>query len=381
MNPPAEIYLDHNATTPPLPEVVTAVTEAMVNAYGNASSGHRRGDPARRLLHDAREVLRQCLSAPEDSFVFTGSGSEANNLAINSLASHCEYVIVSAVEHSSVLGSAKSLRGDKSAPIVIGVDADGRLDLAELEEVLRSYPRAGLSIQWANNETGVLQPLYEIIDLARKHGAMIHIDASQAVGKVEAISWVDADYLTLTAHKFNGPAGVGALYARRPDLVAPLCFGGKQQGGLHAGTENIAGIKGLCRALELRYADLSGCIDYMASLRDKFEDMILDLCPWVKVNGIATDRICNTSNLRFEGIDGQALIGRLDSVGIYCSQSSACTSGSPEPSYVLRAMGLSESQAYASIRFSFGITNTLSEVETAAAQVAAEAEYLRRIFA
>ncbi len=376
------IYLDHNATTPPLPEVVNAMCETLLTAYGNPSSGHRQGEPARRLLQRARETLQSYLGTPDEQFVFTGSGTEANNLALRSLARHGSCIITSAIEHSSILSSARRLQAEGIPTEVIAATAEGEVDLRALRQQLLTHRHAAVSIQWINNETGVNQPIREFMALAREQGALVHIDAAQAIGKIDAsVEALDPDFLTLTAHKFNGPAGVGVLYARHPELIDPLCVGGGQQNGRHAGTENTAGIVGLQRALELRYSELHKAISHMTALRDTFEQIVLDQCPWVYVNGRRDQRVCNTSNLCFEDIDGQALVGRLDSLGVYCSQSSACTTGRPEPSHVLRAMGLSEAQAYASVRFSFGVTNTHQEAELAATVVAAEAEHLKRIFA
>nr|NQY47214.1 cysteine desulfurase [Chromohalobacter sp.] len=376
------IYLDHNATTPPLPGVVDVVCETLRTAYGNPSSGHRQGEPARRLLQSARETLQSCLGTSDEQFIFTGSGTEANNLALRSLARHGSCVITSAIEHSSILSSATRLQ-DEGTPIeIIAVTKEGEVDLRALRQQLSAHRHATVSIQWINNETGVFQPIQEITALAREYDALVHIDAAQAIGKLDtAVEPVLApDFLSLTAHKFNGPAGVGVLYARQSELIDPLCVGGGQQSGWHAGTENTAGIAGLQRALELRYSELHEAIAHMAKLRDSFERTVLELCPWARINGRTDRRVCNTSNICFEGIEGQALVGRLDALGVYCSQSSACTTGHPEPSHVLRAMGLSEAQAYASVRFSFGVTNTHQEAELAATVVATEAEYLKRIF-
>lgn len=377
-----QVYADHNATTPPLPEVVEAVTEALTAAYGNASSAHRGGEPARRLLQKARTTLSTCLKTPNDDFVFTGSGTEANNLALRSLRKHAACLITTTIEHSSVLNTAYRLQQEGLRVEAVPVGSDGVVDLDALRRHLAANPKAAISVQWVNNETGVVQPVDEIAGLAKEHGALLHIDAAQAIGKIErAFEALRADFITFTGHKFNGPAGVGALYAALPTLVDPICFGGGQQLGLHAGTENTAGIAGLSKALEVRHARLHEAIAHMKALRDTFEATVLDLCPWVRINGQPDQRVCNTTNLRFEGIDGQALVGRLDAAGIYCSQSSACTNARPEPSYVLRAMGLTEAQAYASVRFSFGVTNTLEEVAYAAHTVAAEALHLKRIFA
>jgi cysteine desulfurase len=355
--------------------------QALRSAYGNPSSGHSQGEPARRLLADARASLQRHLDTPEENFVFTGSGTEANNLGLKSLARQTNCIITSSIEHSSILNHSARLQSEGAEVVRIPATPDGKIELGELRQQLITHPKASVSIQWVNNETGVVQPIAEVCSLARKHGALIHIDAAQAIGKTNvSIRELDPDFVSFTAHKFNGPAGVGVLYARDPELIDPICFGGGQQGGRHGGTENIAGISGLNRALELRYEDFSGAVAQMRALRDRFEQLVIETCPWVHINGHPEQRICNTTNLRFEGIDGQALIGRLDALSVFCSQTSACTAGQPEPSYVLRSMGLSEDQAYASVRFSFGVTNTEEEIERAAQTVAAEADYLKRIF-
>jgi len=375
------IYLDHNAATPPLSEVVDAMAESLRFAYGNASSGHSQGEPARRLLADARETLRLYLDAPEENFVFTGSGTEANNLGLKSLARHTKCIITSSIEHSSILNHCARLQNEGVEVVRVPVNTEGMVEVEALRQELIAHPNAAVSIQWVNNETGVVQPIEEVTSLAREYGALLHIDAAQAIGKkYVSIQILDPDFVSLTAHKFNGPAGVGVLYARDPRLIDPICYGGGQQGGRHGGTENIAGISGLKRALELRFEDLPRATTHMRTLRDSFEQLVIETCPWVRINGDPVQRVCNTTNLRFEGIDGQALVGRLDARGVFCSQTSACTAGHPEPSYVLRSMGFSDDQAYASVRFSVGVTNTEEEIQHAAQIVAAEANYLKRIF-
>jgi cysteine desulfurase len=233
-----------------------------------------------------------------------------------------------------------------------------------------------------NNETGVIQPVEDLAAIARRHGARLHIDAAQAIGKLDAdLGRVAPDFLTFTAHKINGVPGVGVLYARDPKMITPLRFGGTQEQGLHPGTENLAGIAGFGAAALERLHDLPGAIDRMGRLRDIFERLVLDGCPWAEVNGAKGVRVCNTTNIRFTGIDGQALMASLDGAGVCCSQSSACTNQKPEPSYVLRAMGLTESEAYESVRFSTGVLNTDQEVVEAADSVVTVANRLKRLFA
>jgi cysteine desulfurase len=221
-----------------------------------------------------------------------------------------------------------------------------------------------VSIQWVNNETGVIQPIKEILKICKTHKVPLHVDAAQAVGKIPVdVTEIDVDFLTLTGHKFHAPPGVGAVYAKTPKQLRPLIFGGPQELSLRPGTENMPGIVGLGKAAELRKNNFLKVVRKITEIRDLFETKILQTVPNTKINGNIEHRSGNSTNILFEGIDGKALVIRLDQLGIRCSQSSACTNMRPEPSYVLRAMGLSEEEAYSSIRFSFSEQNTLEEVD------------------
>jgi len=361
-----EIFFDNNATTRPLPEVCQAVTDAMGAAFGNPSSDHAAGHRARRTLAQARGYLADLLGCRPEQLIFTGSGTEANNLVLLSAAAGrraCR-IVSTPVEHSSVLKTLDALRQKGAEIVLIPVDAAGRLDLDALEQAL-SQPADLVSVQWVNNETGTVQPVLEIADLCRRRQIPFHTDAAQALGKLPIhAEQLPADFLTVTAHKIHGPQGVGAVYARNPERLAPMLFGGSQEAALRPGTENLPGIAGFGKAAQLRAANLPAVQTALAALRDRFEQQVCRLVPDVTVNGDPGNRVCNTANLCFHGLDGQALVARLDLQGVRCSQTSACTSGRPEPSYVLRAMGLSEEDAYASIRFSFGLFNTQDEIET-----------------
>jgi len=370
---PREIYFDNNATTIPLAEVQDAIVHALGAAFGNPSSAHTGGDRSRSDLREARNQVAALLGGERDAFVFTGSGTEANNLVFHSAVARASSsrrrIVTTATEHSSVLKMVEHLENQGVEAVVVPVAHDGRVKFEFLDRAIT--PDTSLvSVQWVNNETGVIQPIEEIGELCGSRGVPFHTDACQAVGKLPmTIAALPVDLLTLTAHKFHGPQGVGAVYARDPTWLVPMLHGGPQENGLRAGTENLPGIVGIGKAAEIRQQELEAIARRLGRLRDQFEQHVLQLVPDVTINGNVENRVCNTTNLYFHGVDGQALVARLDQEGIRCSQSSACTNQRPEPSYVLRAMGLSEDDAYASIQFSFGVFNTEREVETAAVTI------------
>jgi cysteine desulfurase len=261
--------------------------------------------------------------------------------------------------------------------IYLSVDRDGRLSPSELDAAIT--PRTSLvSVQWVNNETGVIQPVEEISEICQKHGVLFHSDAAQAVGKVNIdLSALPVDFLSLSGHKFHGPQGVGALHVRNQKLLSPIIFGGPQEGGLRPGTENLPGIVGIGKAAEIRHERLDQTLAKLRALRDQFEQQVFEKVPGVEINGDHENRVCNTTNILFRDVDGQALVARLDMKGIRCSQSSACTNMHPEPSYVLRAMGFSEKRAYSSVRFSFSEQNSEEEVEYAVTHLAEICKLLR----
>jgi cysteine desulfurase len=375
------IYLDNNATTESLPEVCEAILRALGINFGNAASAHTTGDKARRALREARCDVSRLIGAEPERLFFTGSGTEANNMVLASVAQSNAVIVTTPVEHSSILSFCEHLEGRGVEIFYLPIDATGRIGFHALEQVLSQQQTTLVSVQWVNNETGVIQPVEQIRALCRSAGVLFHTDAAQAVGKLDVdVAVLDPDFLTLTAHKFHGPPGVGAVYAKQPHLLKPLLFGGPQEGGLRAGTENLPGIIGAGVAAALRQARLPKVRAGLENLRDALEVGLLSEFPWIEVNGTTEDRVCNTTNLRFTGIDGQALVARLDQVDIRCSQSSACTNQKPEPSYVLRAMGLSEEEAYASIRFSFGEHNTAMEVDAALSRIFPIVRQLKALF-
>ena len=369
------IYLDNNATTFLIPAVRARIEELMAAPIGNPSSPYRLGAEARSALEQARDRVADALGTRADCILFVASGSEANAMAL-SAAQGCEQqrdeIVVSKVEHSSVTANATLLGGRGYTVRYVPVGGDGRIDLDQLADMLGERT-AVVSVQWVNNETGVTQPVEEIAALCHNAGALYHCDAAQAFGKIpiDLDGQVGADLITVTAHKINGPTGIGALYARDPSLLQPLVGGGNQEQGLRGGTENLIGAVGFGAAAAERMRSFASAAALIEQCRDTFEQAVLAAEPRLLVNGDRAHRVGNTTNLQFPGIDGAMLVAALDEKEIYCSQSSACTTARPTPSHVLTAMGLTESEAYASLRFSFGVLNTVEEAQRAAEQVVA----------
>lgn len=364
----SEIYFDNNATTPALPEVIESVTRAMADGYGNPSSVHSAGGRARALIQEAREHVAALLRTSSDHVVFTSGATEANNLVLQSLVGRdfARYrLVTSSVEHSSILSAADYLRSRGVEVIVLPVNAHGLVDLEAMVRAIEPG-RTLVSIQWANNETGVIQPIEDLAERARAAGALVHTDAVQAVGKISTnLTLLPIDFLSLSGHKLHGPLGSGALVGPGVCRLQPLTYGGSQEGSLRPGTENVPAIVGLGRAFELRACRFDLVSEQTKRLKERFESRLLEKGLVAGINGGGAPRLPNTANVRFTDIDGEALTIRLDQVGVRCSQSSACTNQKPEPSYVLRATGLSEAEAYASVRFAFSELNTAVEVDSA----------------
>lgn len=367
-----EIYLDNNATTRPIPEVVERVVELMTSRYSNPSSVHQRGVRGREELLRARERVASLVGALEEQVVFTSGGTEANNLALNKIAiKDAGHLVTTETEHSSVLNKARVLERQGARVTYLPVDGMGRVSPGALEALLFSDSADLVSIHWVNNETGVVQPIEELGEICRKNRVALHVDAAQAAGKVPIdFASLPVDILTFSAHKIHGPQGVGALCFKNIEHVVPMIFGGDQERVMRPGTENLPGIAGFGEAVAVRQKGFADAVGHMEKLRDIFERRIMDVFPDLSVNADPSHRVCNTSNIRFPGIDGMALMARLDRDGVICSQTSACKSQRPEPSHVLLAMGLSEEEAFASVRFSFSALNTGEEAEAAADRVA-----------
>jgi cysteine desulfurase len=374
------IYLDHNATTRPLPEVVDLVARTMAETWANPSSAHWLGSEARAVLEAARDGICELFrGAYPEGTRFTSGATEANNTVLlgGEPNSAWRCVITSAVEHASVLRPAEALARRACRLRLLRVGRDGLIDPDELRRAAIEAPVGPLlvSVQWANSETGVIQPIVELVKALRsvRPDAFVHCDVAQAVGRMPvdlAASGVDA--LAFSGHKIHGPHGTGALVLADPDegRISPLLLGGGQEHGFRSGTHNLPGIAGLGLAAAMRARSLDVAAAHMRSVREAFEEELAALVPEAVVNGASAPRLPNTSSVRFPGGDGMEIVARLDALGVACSQGSACSSGKPEPSHVLRAMGLSEADAYSSVRFSFSTLNTTDEALRAARAVA-----------
>lgn len=374
-----EIYFDNNATTRPLAEVTEAAAEAMGKGFGNPSSAHGAGERARRLLRSARERVSELVGCAPENLVFTSSGTESNNIVFYSATRKKEKprVVTTGVEHSSIVKMCDFLRLNGVRAEILAVDENGVLDIAALEEALCEKTDL-VSVQWVNNETGVVQDVERISRLCREKGVPFHTDAAQAAGKLEVdLDEIPADFLSFTAHKISGPQGCAALCARDRLLLKPFMFGGFQEEGFRPGTENLPGIAGFAKACEIRRAGFSRLTERMSGLRDRFEKAVAGAIPGTSINGAGSGRVCNTTSVHFGGIDGRRLVSLLDRAGVRCSQSSACTNFDVAPSYVLVAMGLGEEHARSSVRFSFCPENTPEEVERAAEIIRDKCELLR----
>ena len=376
------IYLDNNATTQLDPGVIEEMVPFLREHYGNPSSGYAFAAKARKAVDLARERLAALLGCEPSEIVFTSGGTESNNAVINS-ALQCDpsgkHVVTSAVEHSAVLRPCQDLTERGCEVTFVGVDGDGNVDLAELEAAIR--PETALvSMMWANNETGVLFPVEKIAAICREKRVLFHTDAVQATGKIPIrLRDTAINFLSLSAHKFHGPKGVGALYVNRRTRFHPLIAGGGQENGRRGGTENVASIVALGKAAELAAEYLSADKTQVRSMRDRFERAILERVSGASVNGAGAARIPNTSSCSFEGIESPAALLLLDRHRICCSAGSACRSGSQEASHVLRAMDSSGDRARRSLRFSFGRFNTDAQVDRAIELIPKVIEKLRQM--
>lgn len=368
------IYLDNNATSFMLPEVADAVWECFCQGLGNPASQHSLGRRARRVLDDAREaigaILGAQLSGPQaDRLIFTSGGTEANNFALQGASGRAGPLVVSGIEHPSVLQTADYLAQAGLACVRLPVDPDGRTLVDALRERLRTPVRL-VSVMLANHETGVLQPVQELAAICRERAVWMHTDAVQAVGKIPlSFRQLGVDMLSFSAHKFHGPVGIGGLLVRHGVAPEPLLRGGFQQRGMRAGTEPVALIVGVQRALELWHRDARELSRRLARRRNRFEALLVEQLPDVAINGGHATRVPHTTNIAFGGADRQALLMALDLAGIACSTGSACASGSSEPSPVLRAMGVSEERVRSSLRFSFSRLNDDADVDQAVERI------------
>src|SRR5438876_3925828 len=374
------IYLDNNATTPLDPAVIEEMLPFLTKYHGNPSSGYAFAARARKAVDLARGRLAALIGCAPSEIVFTSGGTESNNAVIHSALQfepHGKHVVTSAVEHSAVLRPCQDLEKHGCAVTFLGVDRHGNVDLAELEAAIR--PETALvSMMWANNETGVLFPARKIAEICRRKGVLFHTDAVQAAGKIPIrLRETAINFLSLSAHKFHGPKGVGALYVNGRTRFNPLIAGGGQENGRRGGTENVAGTVGLGKAAELAAKYLADGKCNVRSMRDRFEKAILESVSGASVNGAGALRIANTSSFSFEGIESPAALLLLDRHRICCSAGSACRTGSQEASHVLRAMNPNGDGARRSLRFSFGRFNTEAEIDRAIETVPKVIEKLR----
>jgi cysteine desulfurase len=363
------IYLDHNATTPCDPRVVEAMLPWLAERFGNPSSPHRFGAEARTVVEASRARLAACVGCGPDEIVFCGSGTEADNLALRgatrALAERGRHVVTTAIEHHAVLHTCRDLElcGFRVTFLPPGrggaIDADALAASLQPDTVL-------VSVMHANNETGVIQPVDRIAALTRARGIALHVDAVQTAGKLPGrLADLGADLVAISAHKLCGPKGVGALYVRRGTPLAPLITGGSHERGLRAGTENVAAIVGFAAAMELACAEAGAEGTRLGALRDRLEREVVAAVPGTLVNGVLASRVPNTSNMAFEGVDGESVVLGLDLAGVCASTGSACSTGEPEPSHVLLAMGLTPREAQGAVRLSLGRGTTGAGIDAA----------------
>jgi len=362
------VYLDNNATTRVAPEVRDAMLPYFCERYGNPSSMHTFGGSIAKDVAAAREEVARFINAEPDEIVFTSCATESDNAAIRGAADALgpdAKVITTAVEHPAVLQPCRRLKAAGREVVEIGVDGLGNLDLGALRAELSSAAKgAVVSVMWANNETGVVNPMEEVAAICREFGAVLHTDAVQVAGKLQVdVKKVPVDMLSMSGHKFHAPKGVGLLYVRRGAKWRPFMLGGHQESGRRAGTENVPYIVGLAKACEIARVGMVDESVRIARLRDRLEAGILATCPDVRVNGDRAHRLSNTLNVSFEYIEGEAIAYRLSDLGICISTGSACASGSLDPSHVIRAMGVPFTAVHGSVRFSLSRETTEAEID------------------
>lgn len=379
------VYMDNNATTQVAPEVVEAMMPYLTDAYGNPSSMHTFGGEVGNAVRTARQQVAALLGAEPEEITFTSCGTESDSTAIlSALRTYPEkrHVITTRVEHpavKSLCDNLETVTGHKYKITRLKVDSDGMLDMAEYEAAL-SDDTAIVSVMWANNETGVIFPVEEMARMARLRGILFHTDAVQAVGKLDIkLKDLDIDFLSLSGHKLHAPKGVGVLYIKRGTVFVPFLTGGHQEAGRRGGTENVASIVALGRACELAGEKMDDENGRVRMLRDKLEKGLLSKVPNSMLNGHKTNRLPNTANISFEYVEGEAILLHMNRHRICASSGSACTSGSLEPSHVLRAMGVPFTAAHGSIRFSLSVYNTEDEIDYVVEKMPAIIESLRKM--
>jgi len=378
----ARVYLDHNATTQVHPDVLEAMLPYFSEHYGNASSVHAFGQEARAAVEDARAQVAAFLNASPAEIILTGGGTEADNLAViggaRACASKGKHIVTTSIEHDAVRHAADLLEHEGFQVTRVAPGPDGRVTPESIEAALRPDTTL-VSVMASNNETGVIQPMAEIGAICAKRGVVFHTDAVQAAGKIpiDVSAW-QATLATITAHKFYGPKGAGALYVRRGFKCTPLQVGGEHERGRRAGTENVPAIVGLGKACEVATADLATYVPKIAALRDRLEAGLTERVPNIVRHGASAQRVCNTAHVSFVGAEGEHLILSLDMKGIAVSSGAACKSGSSHPSHVLLAMGVPANVAQAAVRFSLGRCTTDAEIDRVLDIVPGVVEKLRQ---
>ncbi len=360
------IYLDNNATTAVAPEVFEVMLPYLKDLYGNPSSMHTFGGQLHRKVEEARARVADLIGADPEEIIFTSCGTESDNTAIMSAVESLpnkKHIVTTRVEHPAVLNFCKHLARKGFRATFLPVNNSGQINISEFLKAIDDETGV-VSIMYANNETGNIFPVTEIAEILKERRILFHTDAVQAVGKIPIdLKKLPVEMLSLSGHKLHAPKGVGALYVRKGTRFFPYIIGGHQERGRRAGTENVASIIGLGKACELAKQNLNEEVSYLSKLRDKLELSLLNCCPDVRVNGDASSRLPNTTNISFEYVEGEAILLRLNEYGICASSGSACTSGSLEPSHVLRAMGVPFTAIHGSIRFSLSRYNTEAEMD------------------
>jgi cysteine desulfurase len=378
------IYLDHNATTPLESAVVDRMTAALRDEFGNASSVHHFGQRAKAAIDEARSAVAELVGADPGEIVFTSGGTESDNIAIRGVAEAMEaagrrQVIATSIEHEAVLNTFKALARRGWRTTLLPVDQTGVASPDALRDAI-SDTTALVSVMHANNEVGTIQRVAEFAAIAHERGALMHTDAVQSAGKIPVnVKTLGIDLLSASAHKINGPKGVGAIWLRRGVRLVPLLTGGRQERGRRAGTENVAGIVGYGAAAARAAAKMATDMPRLSALRDRLEQGILGSVPGTSVNGSGSPRVPNTTNISFERVEAESLLIALDLEGIAVSTGSACSSGTLEPSHVLKAMGFPAHRTQNSIRFSLGLGNTEAEIDRVLAVLPGIVEKLRSL--
>jgi cysteine desulfurase len=378
------IYFDHNATTPVDPAVAETIAGVMTGEFGNASSVHHFGQRAKAILDDARSAVGALIAAEPSEIVFTSGGTESDNFALRGVAEALEptgrrHLIASSIEHEAVLVTLRALARRGWRTTLLPVDQTGIVDPEALRGAMAD-DTVLVSVMHANNEIGTIQPVAELARIAHDRGALFHTDAVQSVGKIPVDAGaLGVDFISLSAHKFNGPKGVGALWIKRGSRVTSILTGGKHERNRRAGTENVPGIAGLGVAAQLAKKKLTGEAARLGALRNRLEEAILAKVPGTAINGSREPRVPNTTNISFDAVEAESLLIALDLEGVAVSTGSACSSGTLEPSHVLRAMGLPSPRTQNSIRLSLGAGNTEAEVDFVVSKLPAIVDKLRSL--